>query len=185
MGTFNICWGGVYSCVRVLPMLQNAGGIVNTSSINGFGRRSGHASRIPPIRPRNSRSRVHRGADADQCAAPAQMLGRHAVILHRITRKISDVAGRMRLMLPVSAGARRFCCWAATSRSLSDDQLLSVRAGAAFSRQGPDQRGAGRVSSSSVELALAHSRGVDADKIDEMVTNRQPVPRHRVLRQAP
>ena len=45
-----------------------------------FGRRSGHASRIPPIRPRNSRSRVYRGADhrpADQRAA-YQMLGRHA-----------------------------------------------------------------------------------------------------------
>ena len=37
--TFNICWGGVYNCVRAfLPMLQNAeeGHIVNTSSINGF-----------------------------------------------------------------------------------------------------------------------------------------------------
>src|SRR5207244_6438693 len=58
--TFNICWGGVYNCTRAfLPMLQNAeeSHIVNTSSINGFGPRSGHASRILPIRPRNSPSR--------------------------------------------------------------------------------------------------------------------------------
>jgi NAD(P)-dependent dehydrogenase (short-subunit alcohol dehydrogenase family) len=37
--TFNVCWGGVYSCTRAfLPMLQKAeeGHIVNTSSINGF-----------------------------------------------------------------------------------------------------------------------------------------------------
>src|SRR3954465_8313022 len=37
--TFNICWGGVYNCMRAfLPMLQRAdeGHIVNTSSVNGF-----------------------------------------------------------------------------------------------------------------------------------------------------
>src|SRR5215467_7821373 len=58
--TFNICWGGVYNCTRAfLPMLQNAeeGHIVNTSSINGFWASVGLASRIRPIRPRNSRSR--------------------------------------------------------------------------------------------------------------------------------
>jgi NADP-dependent 3-hydroxy acid dehydrogenase YdfG len=58
--TFNICWGGVYNCTRAfLPMLQSAeeGHIVNTSSINGFWASVGHASRIPPIRQRNSLSR--------------------------------------------------------------------------------------------------------------------------------
>jgi NAD(P)-dependent dehydrogenase (short-subunit alcohol dehydrogenase family) len=37
--TFNVCWGGVYLCVRhFLPMLQSApeAHIVNTSSVNGF-----------------------------------------------------------------------------------------------------------------------------------------------------
>jgi len=37
--TFNICWGGVYLCVRTfLPLLLKAdeGHIVNTSSVNGF-----------------------------------------------------------------------------------------------------------------------------------------------------
>jgi NAD(P)-dependent dehydrogenase (short-subunit alcohol dehydrogenase family) len=37
--TFNICWGGVYLCVRTfLPMLikVDEGHIVNTSSVNGF-----------------------------------------------------------------------------------------------------------------------------------------------------
>jgi len=57
--TFNICWGGVYNCTRAfLPMLQTPKRA--TSSIPAastvFGRRSDHASRIPPIRLRNSRS---------------------------------------------------------------------------------------------------------------------------------
>jgi NAD(P)-dependent dehydrogenase (short-subunit alcohol dehydrogenase family) len=37
--TFNVCWGGVYYCVRAfLPLLMkaNEGHIVNTSSVNGF-----------------------------------------------------------------------------------------------------------------------------------------------------
>jgi len=37
--TFNVCWGGVYNCVRAfLPLLMkaNEGHIVNTSSVNGF-----------------------------------------------------------------------------------------------------------------------------------------------------
>ncbi len=37
--TFNVCWGGVYHCVRAfLPLLMKAdeGHIVNTSSVNGF-----------------------------------------------------------------------------------------------------------------------------------------------------
>ena len=37
--TFNVCWGGVYSCTRVfLPLVikSQAGHITNTSSVNGF-----------------------------------------------------------------------------------------------------------------------------------------------------
>lgn len=48
--TFNICWGGVYHCVRAfLPMMLKAdrGHIVNTSSVNGFGPQS-----VPPCRTR-------------------------------------------------------------------------------------------------------------------------------------
>jgi NAD(P)-dependent dehydrogenase (short-subunit alcohol dehydrogenase family) len=48
--TFNICWGGVYNCVR-----RATSSIPAASTV--FGRRSGHAFRIPPIRPRNLRSR--------------------------------------------------------------------------------------------------------------------------------
>ncbi len=37
--TFNVCWGGVYSCTRAfMPLLlaADAGHVVNTSSVNGF-----------------------------------------------------------------------------------------------------------------------------------------------------
>src|SRR5438876_4598687 len=58
--TFNICWGGVYNCTRAfLPMLQNAEESQSSTPVasTAFGPRSGHASRILPIRPRNSPSR--------------------------------------------------------------------------------------------------------------------------------
>src|SRR5215471_16676104 len=56
--TFNICWGGVYNCTRAfLPMLQNAeeGTSSTPAASTASGPRLDHASRTPPIRPRNSR----------------------------------------------------------------------------------------------------------------------------------
>ena len=45
--TFNVCWGGVYHCTRAfMPMLRQADAahIINTSSVNGWRRRSDRAA---------------------------------------------------------------------------------------------------------------------------------------------
>jgi len=55
--TFNVCWYGVYFGVRAfLPMMLNTseGHIVNTSSVNGSGRRSAPTCRTPPTAPPSS-----------------------------------------------------------------------------------------------------------------------------------
>jgi hypothetical protein len=108
--TFNICWGGVYNCparfCRCCKMLKKVTSSIPAAS-TAFGRRSGHVSRTPRIRPRSSRSRASPALIADlRMNAPhikcsVVMPGQIGTSIRANSRKIhSAIANRTRSMLP-------------------------------------------------------------------------------------
>ena len=197
--TFNICWGGVYNCVRAfLPMLQNAeeGHIVNTSSINGFWASVG--PRIPHTAYSAAKFAVKGFTEAlitdlrinaPHIKCSVVMPGQIGTSIRANTRKIHsgdresdaiDAAG-------LAQARERFALLGRDVSQLSDDQLRNLvsELERRFRDEGADQRGTGRDDHPRRRQgqSLAHSRGGGRSQDRR---NGPPVAgprlRHRVLR---